>query len=396
MKRLFFTLVMISILSLVFATESPSDFPTDGVMFTPFQAGSAKSSAMGNTSIALDGRYDTLLRNPANAADGFQLSIPTMTITTYNLEANSENFMNLLKSGFTNEDLVKFAIDGLNNIPGGVKDFISLDIGASAAFPYIAVSYAFNTNIFTFGPGDLSSNLGVDMNAALSLILSHKFSFDFGMDLSLGAKFSYVYKNITADSTYLSGIGATIISDIISNSPDFSNMGQAIVAALSDIPVSTGNAFPMSFGLKMSLPLGFSFGLVLDNVNGNYTMQEGQDSFIIKTPMSLDIGFALNPIDNFFINPVLSCELLDLVGLYDGYAGQESFADHLRIGIEVETLRTIFLRGGLDRGYLTAGVGFDFYALSLDFSYGRKAYGLVARGESLDYFKIGLNLGYDR
>lgn len=401
--------VAVCLLSLVLAdlaAVSPSQFPSaDSMMISSYNPTSARTSAMGGAGLAVNGTYGARFLNPANAAGVFGLSVPSLSFTAYNLRSNIPVVKDVVSS--TDEaGILDAAVGFINNIPGGVKDFMSLDAGVGLAMKFFSFSVDANADIFTFGPGDISSNIGVDINLALTSIFSYRHEFSDDLAFSVGLGVRAMYKNLTADDVYLAGIGATTVSDVFNKSEDLQGAGNAILEALSDIPLSVGWAFPVSIGTKLEVPYGFSFALALNNINGDYAMSVFQEdgsvrSYVLETPMTLDIGASWSwgneGMWKYLFKPTIALDFVDIVGFFrNGPLERGAFVDHLRMGAEVYLLTSLIARAGLDRGYFTCGFGLDIFAVTLDLTYGLKAYGPSRYGECLDYLTVRVNIGLDR
>ena len=405
MKRRITALLMLLILipTMLFAVlPSDKEYETDGShSFQPYSLMSPRVIGMGGAGLALNGTFENRLMNPANTSSVFGLYAPYVSVSVYNLKNNNDNLHDIaVNNGMLT--LYDAAFSFLNTIPGGERNFLSIDLGAGFSYQNLSMFSFMNADVFTVGEGDLSSNLGIDMDAGLITTLSYSYEFGNDYGISAGLSIGFMMKNITASSTELSGIGVSFVSNIMEEfqySPE--DFGTAIFNALDDIPLSIGTALPISIGTRVDFPYGFSLAMALNNINGSYNMTIKDDSYTIDVPMTLDFGFAWNlDIGDFWyylLEPSVAIDLVDMVGMFEEGLGEKGvFIDHLKMGAELNFLTVFNARLGLDRGYFTFGFGMDMYALNVDISYGVRPYGPSREGRYLDYVKLRVNVGFDR
>ncbi len=85
-------------------------------------------------------------------------------------------------------------------------------------------------------------------------------------------------------------------------------------------------------------------------------------------PMDIAVGLTLHPdlgAFNNILDPSISVDLHDLVGVLDGSA---SIWTLLHAGAELRLLSIFTLRGGINQGYLTVGAGVKLFFLDLNFA----------------------------
>lgn len=412
MKRRIVAFALMAILALAAVSadfDSDVQYPTFGSnTFEPYALMSPRVVGMGGAGMALSGTMESRLMNPANNSGSFGLSLPYLSVSVYNLKNNLDYMKEIFEENGS-VTLYDAAFSLLNSVPGGERNFMSLDIGAGVNIKHLSFFGFMNADIFTFGPGDISSTFGVDLDYGFNTALSYQYDWDSGYSLSVGIGVSGLFKNITADDRHLNGIGVGFVSNIFeeyqSNPTDITS---ALFDALLAIPISIGEAYPVSIGTRVDFPYGFSLALAINNINGNFNMRvldlEGNDtgkSYTISTPMSLDFGFGWNldagKLCYHLFNPTIAFDIIDIIGMFEeGICGKGVFVDHMKMGVELNLLTVLNARAGLDRGYFTFGVGVDIYALTVDLSYGVRPYGPSRDGRFLDYVKLRINLGYDK
>ena len=407
--------VALALVALIAMTAVLADFDSDikyptyrSNTFEPYALMSPRVVGMGGAGMALSGTMESRMMNPANNSGFFGLSLPYLSVSVYNIRNNLDYMKEILDANGA-VSLYDAAFSLLNSIPGGERNFMSVDIGAGVSIRHISFFGFMNADIFTFGPGDISSTFGVDLDYGFNTALSYQYDWKSGYSLSVGIGVSGLFKNITADEGHLNGIGVGFVSNIFEEyQNDPTDITSALFDALLAIPISMGEAYPVSIGGRVDFPYGFSLALALNNINGNFNMRvldlEGNDtgvSYTISTPMSLDFGFAWNldggKLCYHLFNPSIAFDIIDIIGMFkEGIFEKGVLVDHMKMGAELNLLTVLNARVGLDRGYFTFGVGVDFYALTVDLSYGVRPYGPSREGRYLDYVKLRMNLGYDK
>ena len=395
------SLVVLTFTSLYAAFDSDIQYPTvKSNTFEPSALMSPRVVGMGGAGMALSGTMESRLMNPANNSGFFGLSLPYASFTVYNLK-NNIDYMKEIYEENGSISLFDAEFSLLNTVPGGERNFMSVDVGAGVNIKHLSFFSFMNADIFTFGPGDISSTFGVDLDYGFNTALSYQYDWDEGYSLSVGLGFSGLFKNITADDGHLNGVGVGFVSNIFEeyqNNP--TDISTALFDALLAIPISVGEAYPVSIGTRVDFPYGFSLALALNNINGNFRMRvldlEGNDtgkSYEISTPMSLDLGFGWHldagRLWYHLFEPTLAFDIVDIIGMFEeGVFEKGVLVDHLKMGVELNLLTVLNARAGLDRGYFTFGIGVDIYALTVDISYGVRPYGPSREGRYLDYVKL--------
>ena len=150
---------------------------------------------------------------------------------------------------------------------------------------------------------------------------------------------------------------------------------------LSGESVYAGFNLAMDFGASLQLG-SLKFGLTLRDISptylmGRYTIDEllqglssgslpnpGTDAATAYTPPFMTAGLAWTPrLVPHVVDPALYFEIQDPVGIYDS---QQSVWNLVHIGAEVKLINLVSLRGGINKGWLSAGLGFDFFFFKLD------------------------------
>ncbi len=398
----YFLLLLIASNSLLLADSSfyfENDIPTQYVRTSVYMPTSSNRIAIGGAGLGLGGYYDSYLYNPANISkDGSKLMIPSLTITINNVNSlvyptnNVENIFNIIESLEDDEsaqlDLASLII---NSIPSGPSQVVTFDtnvgfksrtIGLDLAFQEKLHSYKNNTN-------DSTISLITETNMALTLALGFKLNIIkdvFSIDLGING----AYK-IRAYSASMDNISAYDLLD-----------WEAIDNYLrNSVPFAIGFATPFTVGANINLPAGFSISAVYRNINGNYYMTSypnlisnenvadyldenysanaSFESFIAKTPSSLDLGLSYVPtlLNKEMLKAQFSLDCLDCYDILfksdstetsSGIVNKE-IINALYFGSQFRLLNMIDVKAGISSNNMSLGAGFDFLVVHMDAAY---------------------------
>jgi hypothetical protein len=186
-----------------------------------------------------------------------------------------------------------------------------------------------------------------------------------------------------------------------------------------------GYAIPFDVGVTLGLlDDQISVSATANNLNGIYHMKsyqgfgylvnsfsagaiqgqpEGEvrdsESFEVRTPWSLNFGFAFAP-DVDVIHPVVTADLVDMFELCKTF-GKETFRAsdlllHLNLGAEIGIFDIVTVKAGVNRGFMSVGAGIWTPVMSIDASYGWQEFGEELGDKPVDSFTIKFSLGYDK
>lgn len=411
-KRFIITLLLIFMLSSLFAIDLPT---VTGKTFEPM---SIRSMAMGGTGIAKGGRTDAYWLNPASLGDWEgQLSLPYLSLTVFN--ANR-----LLKDGFFSYlgkgDMANAGVKFVDSIKSGYQDLARLDTGITFNIAGFGIGVNMQLKMSTLGPGSVGSTVVAESNLVGSLGYGHKVEISDDLSISLGITTRFHYKAYTIPNISTGIAGGITASNLLGlfNDPSF-----FMSTLISSIPVAGGFSIPIDFGMSLTLPLDFYFGMAIRNINANFkNMQtyngfsslfysltgqtigdkstaESLNRFSYSVPWSLDFGFAWEPKEKgffYYIRPSITFDFVDTVSFITNSLTFESFVSHLKMGIELRMLKVLDLRAGINQGYPSLGIGFDLFAFRCDVIYAIYEYGSVIGEKPLDALTIRFNIGFDR
>ena len=412
---------MLMVTMSVFAASEPV-VRYNSIDFT-FVPGSAKYAGMGGSGSAYPGRIDSFFLNPAALAKrGFALSIPSVSMTIFNVSStlNDENIMADIEEIKNQEADSAIYADILQryvrNLGTDHNIITQIDAGLGIKFWQIGFGTNFQMKMHSLSNGAASlTNITIipEVNVAETVGLGFHLSDMKDMRLRLGASAHFILKQ------YYKGIAANRISALIlDEDTDIEKF------TLWETPLMAGYAMTFDIGTSFTFKETFTVSASATNLNGLYHMKsyssegdylvenakikmekpEGHitnDSveFEIETPWNLNVGLAVAP-DWTGFRPVLSVDLVDVLGLVnevkEGEFNSKSLLAHMNAGVEISLIDVIRLRGGINRGYLSVGAGFNIFIFQVDASYSWMEMGRHLGDKPVDALTIRFNLGYDR
>lgn len=152
----------------------------------------------------------------------------------------------------------------------------------------------------------------------------------------------------------------------------------------------SGYGLALDFGIRARLADSLILGAALRDIAGTrlyytkntfnrafssfflFSVPQGGDALSDQyiVPMSLRLGISWHPdLKEYALlfDPILVAEIADPFGWTEPsiYIAQ-SWLTKLHFGLQVKLLNSIFLRSGINSGYLTWGLGFDFRYIAID------------------------------
>lgn len=404
-KIIAITLLIAVAVSSVFATDAFTPDTDDAykLVANPYRKTSARMLSMGGAGIALRSNQDALYVNPASLGEkGLVWNVPNIAITLYNARDliatgiidNASNIQNDIGK-YAETVLGIFGKSGYNNI-------MTMDAGVGAKLGRLALATDAQVNMLTYTPATSAIDVSVipEVDVVMSAGLGLRFmrdsaiSFDVGVAARLNVK-AYYDK---LDANY-------VLSNI-------NNMDQIVKQLTENKPLMFAYSIPVDLGFNLNLPAGFTFSTVARNINGNFKAQvmdsltDAKDNLkdimggkiTIKSPMTVDFGFGWKPKYglSWLANPNIAVDFVDLGGLVSDFSFSGIFA-HMKAGIEVELLRLLELRAGLNQGYVSIGAGVNLMNLiHLEASYYRLEFGEKLLDKPVDALTVRMNLFWER
>ncbi|MBO4393991.1 MAG: hypothetical protein J5800_06575 [Spirochaetales bacterium] len=421
-KTVFLISIILLVCFAVFAdTIEKVEYPELDLAFQPTMA---KYDAMGQSGLAVPTKLDSFYTNPANLAvkRGFGFAVPSMSVTLYNLqrliadEEAMEIVNKIVDDTAETEDKVSLAEKYLNNLGSGKNAIAKIDMGMGLQLGSLGLGTNVQVKIHTLNDGSnlLDLKLIPEVNVAETIGLGLKIIDTNALSLSLGASVHAVYK------AYFKEIGA---NDAIKFINDTDNAMEMLVW---DTPVMGGWALPVDAGVTLGLADDtLLICATANNLNGAYHMQsfagagylinslqedsievpEGRENpgetvrFDVETPWELNFGFAFAP-DWKVIRPTITADLVDMLAMCQSFGDDNFRAEdlllHLNLGAEVELLKLVTARVGINRGYMSVGAAVNLFLARIDVSYGWQEFGVEIGDKPVDSLTVKVVLGYDK
>lgn len=417
MKRLIFVCLLLSVtLTGLFASVPVVRYDDIDFSFRPTQT---RFNAMGQASLSSPTRTEAMFVNPALLAErGFSLNIPSLTITLYNVHANAsdQGVRDDIKAVFKgNADSTTY-VDLLQRVAGHLGTGYNLVSSIDTGIGFKIGQFAFGTDIQVREHSLRNGNSILATTIIPELNVSGSLGFGFDVVRTGTAKLSIGISAHAVIKQYYKGMPVSAISDIILSDNTIQTM-------LWDEPVMGGYAFPIDIGLNFDAGDSFRFSVTANNLNGKYRMkscsslgdslerykinlpekpeghspEEGED-FMIETPWELNAGFSIK--GGSFLHPTVAVSVVDMISLVDEIkdqkAGKENILLHLNAGLELDLFEFLSIKGGINRGYLSAGAGINLPGLRIDASYGWQEFGKMIGDKPVDALSVRVNIGYDK
>ncbi len=344
-KNLIPTIVLASLICVPMAAQART---LDNII-RPYQ--SARSAGMGGVRYSTGLFDENFFGNPARIADNPRWRIDIVNVF---LEVNSGAISNAGDISGSGDTLEKVANTmGKNN-----------HVRVQTVIPaYYSPRFLSDDNSFAVGlihstqmDLDLRRNLQAEPNVFVDIGPAATFARKFLKErLAVGITAHYMYRAATRETfstiDYIKGDSFKSVKDV----------------------AGEGSNLDFDLGFRHNLawkPKGWNFqgAFAMNNLLGG-TYKEGSPDFMTgsqpappKQPRTYNTGISgKKPGFLGFSSALFAFEIQD-IGNNDG----GSLFRTLHMGTELEVKDTIFLRGGINQGYFTAGVGFDLPVLKLD------------------------------
>ncbi len=323
--------------------------------------------AQGGSYVAVAEGYHSIFTNPAGFAEGD----PSLTMPSLNLWVHADplRYIGHFLGGNHNTDyLLVEAADG------------GFGIGAATGLAYVGnglgLGLVMQVDSFIYGPQ--ATGLAGDTHATLSLVGGYAISLNvLGVDLSIGAAlrpFARMHTPLSSDAAYelLTAFGGEKnIFSALNGKATLHGVGLGIDLGL----IAKMGSFRVGVSLRDlgNTPIIYktsSFETVMSHLGANLVFPEGNavsGNYLI--PMTINAGLAFSPVwgsSDSALDLVVHTEIRDLVALFEG---EGDILTHLHVGAEMGLLDSVVLRGGLNQGYVTFGLGLTFKFVELDLAY---------------------------
>ena len=388
-----------------------------------FRPSMARYDAMGGSGLASPTKLDSFYANPANLAikRGFGLAVPSFSMTVYNIQRliadpeAMEIINKIADKTASDQDKINLATKYLGNLGSGRNAIAKIDLGLGLQLGSFGLGTNVQIRLHTLNKGAsiASMNIIPEVNVAQTIALGLKVLDTNAISLSLGASVHGVYK------AYFKAIGGNTAINLINN-PD-----QIKEILLWDTPVMGGWAIPVDAGVTVGFANdAFLLSATANNLNGTYHMSSyagagylvnsfsagaipdqpeenpGESvKFDVKTPWELNFGFAFAP-DWNLVRPAFTADLVDMLDMIQNFDKDTFRAEdlllHLNLGAELELLKFLTARVGVNRGYMSVGASVNLLLARVDLAYGWQEFGVELGDKTVDSFTIKFTLGYDK
>ena len=417
MKKILSTLIVVFLVcSSLFATNNIflNNPAYSNALTSPFIKTSARVMAMGGAGLAVQNNADSLYLNPASlGAKGLVFNIPNIAVTLYNIKSyNDDGLLDSIiddPSGFFDSDeIIDNALDLINSkaFSFGRNKLATIDagVGFKAGRFALALDTQVNLNVYNKSGDPQNSEIIPQVDVAFTTGLGFRFLRDEAINFDVGVSL---------------GLNLRAFTESIS----FSTLADAADAGIDSLMTNhmtaIGWALPLSLGVNVNFPFGFSISAVASNINiinGGYNYKQtdfdkikddpmgeifsaiGADEFTAKSDMNLALGVGWAP-DlggwEWLADPTVAIDFVDLIGLFDDFS-LNSFLARLKMGAEIKLFKVLELRGGLNGGYVSLGLGVDlFKVIHLEASYYWNEFGENLGDKDVDAFTIRANIFWE-
>lgn len=349
-----------------------SAFAADGdiVDSTAFAPITPEVIGQGGSFTAISHGYNALFTNPAGfAREGGSFTLLSATATSYFIpeEEDISNFESIVEA--EDDSAIEDALLNLSSLITGNGIGAAGTVGMGIAKNGLGLGLVGNADFY--GRGETALGTSIDAVMDFAVIAGY------ALPLKLGPLTSY----IGGDLRYMLRTEARDITIMEFTSAATSNSDP-------EFPVLSGSG--LAFDLGAILELGkWSVGVSARDIGGttldysHFTGDQIEQAFqfdgngedVAETyviPMVLSGGLAYDPdsflLPSFLFDPVFHMEYRKTFYQAED-AKADSFWTGVHMGMEAKVLRFIKLRGGINQGYLTCGVGAKLLFLDLNASY---------------------------
>jgi hypothetical protein len=321
--------------------------------------------AQGGSYVAVAEGYNSIFTNPAGFAEGeASLTLPSLSLWVH---ADPLQYLGRFLELDTD-----YLLDEADE--GG------FGIGAATGLAYVGngLGLGLVMQVDSFIYGSQVATLSGDTFATLSLIGGYAVSFNvLGIDLNVGADlrpFARIHTPLSSEAAYellTAFAGEKNIYSVLNSEATLHGVGLGIDLGL----IAKVRSLRIGFSIRDvgNTPIIYrtsSFETVMSSLSANLVFPDGNavsDTYLI--PMTINAGLAFSPMwgnPDSDLDLVLHAELKDLVTLFEG---EKDILTHLHLGAEVGLWDGFALRGGLNQGHISFGLGIEFSFVELNLAY---------------------------
>ncbi|MCF0238490.1 MAG: hypothetical protein HUK24_07800, partial [Sphaerochaetaceae bacterium] len=118
--------------------------------------------------------------------------------------------------------------------------------------------------------------------------------------------------------------------------------------------------------------------------------------FEIVNPMTVNLGLAFAPKILGLINPVISADVVDILGLAQSEINSENLLLHTNLGVELGLTPLLAVRAGLNKGDLSLGAYVGLLGINVEAAYYWREIGSNFGDKKADCLSVKFILGSDK
>ncbi|MCF7934299.1 MAG: hypothetical protein K9M84_09745 [Spirochaetia bacterium] len=396
-------LILIALSATVFADEVMVIDDAPALILSP------TIEAMGGANTAIASGFDSLFTNPAGLSrKGGQLTFASVTVGPYFLPTDNmiDLGLGLIQGGDISEytDDLSVLLEGLD-----LQNGTGANINAGLGFAAFGIGLGFLTDVdlnVTQEGSAVALFIEPVVTSSLTAGLSHGFSIN-GATLHLGADVRGIVRLRPVNP-----ISITTVLELLDDS-ETSDFNPAAY------PLGLSIGYGYDAGAILEFSSGYTIGAALKDIGGtqfvtaNQTVAGLEDSFTAATdayvlydllladeltdygyviPMSLTAGVGYDSPEKELIDFRFAADYTHIFYSDPAAAARDSVFKNIHAGAEISLLRMIKLRGGINQGYFTAGVGLNLLVLEVNAAYYSREMGTYAGHKQNEAFAVGARI----
>lgn len=366
---------------------------------------SAEVEAMGGANTSIAHGYEALFTNPAGLSrKGGELTFLSLNLGPYFLP--TENMIDLGIGLVNGDDVSEYTddlsalLDGLD-LESGVGTNLNVGMGLSAFG--LGLGFLTDADILITQEGSAFS-LFVEpvITSSLAAGLSHGFSLG-SSKLYLGGALRGIARIRPTSSISIDDIAALLGDESSAFDPETYQFGLSL-------------GYGYDAGVILETEGGFTLGAVANNiggttfvtanqtvagieaaVNGSSDPQSLYDALVVDQltgytyviPMSITAGIGYDAPDRGFTDFRLSADYTHTLYSDPELIEDDSIWKNIHLGAELSLLGMVRVRGGINQGYVTAGVGLNLLLVELEAAYYSREMGNYAGHRQNQAFVVG-------
>ncbi|MCK5153056.1 MAG: conjugal transfer protein TraF [Spirochaetales bacterium] len=312
---------------------------------------------MGNAVTATAHGYEALFTNPAgfSKADG-SFTLLSASVNPY-FAPTAENIDNF-ELALTDQEAAIVLLSDLV-----VTNGIGANVNTGIAVVGKGLGLGIIVDVDSYARGNTPLGTDVDAVGTLAAVAGLSFNPHLGpLSIHIGGDLRYMHRMKMENVSVV----------------DLMNLGDDDPATTADVNLLTGDALaidlgaiidmgPLSLGMSIRDVGGTKFIYSYENMDTNETGDVDAD---YRIPMQINTGIGYHPDFGalaFFIDPTFTMEYQHV--FYQDPENTPSFWTGVHAGTEIRVLRFIKLRGGINQGYFTAGIGAKLLFLDINMAY---------------------------